>query len=62
MTTVTAWCRATAVVCSGRKRPQDSNGQWEATPRERRAAKVDADQPKTTLPYQDTQSRRGNGI
>ena len=38
MTTVTAWCRsrssrATAVVCSGRKRPQDSNGQWDATPR-----------------------------
>ena len=36
MTTVTAWCssrssRATAVVCSGRKRPQDSNGQWDAT-------------------------------
>ena len=37
MTTVTLWwsrrsSRATAVVCSGRKRPQDSNGQWDATP------------------------------
>ena len=37
VTTVTAWCRsrsssATAVVCSGRKRPQDSKGQWLATP------------------------------
>ena len=27
----------TAVVCSGRNRPQDSKGQWEAMPRERRS-------------------------
>ena len=25
----------TAVVCSGRKRPQDSNGQWDPRPRDR---------------------------
>ena len=43
MTTTLAWwssrsSRLTAVVCSGRNRPQDSNGQWEAMPRARRRA------------------------
>ena len=40
MTTLAWWssrsCRLTAVVCSGRNRPQDSNGQWLAMPRARR--------------------------
>jgi hypothetical protein len=40
--TVWQWCssrssRLTAVVCSGRKRPQDSKGQCEPMPRERRS-------------------------
>lgn len=42
VTTTTAWWRSrssseTAVVCSGRNLPQDSNGQWDATPRLRRS-------------------------
>jgi hypothetical protein len=42
VTTTLQWCssrssRLTAVVCSGRKRPQDSNGQCEPMPRERRS-------------------------
>ena len=49
MTTVRAlWRRrsrrATAVVCSGRKRPQDSKGHWEATPRLRRSCLEDGKQ------------------
>ena len=40
--TTTAWCssrssRLTAVVCSGRKRPQSSNGQCDPMPRDRRS-------------------------
>lgn len=42
VTTTEAWWSRrsrseTAVVCSGRKRPHDSNGQWLATPSERRS-------------------------
>jgi hypothetical protein len=42
VTTTTAWCssrsrRLTAVVCSGRNRPQSSNGQCEPMPRDRRS-------------------------
>ena len=42
VTTTFAWWsrrsrRLTAVVCSGRNRPQDSKGQWLATPRARRS-------------------------
>jgi hypothetical protein len=43
VTTVWQWCRSrssmlTAVVCSGRKRPQDSNGQWLPMPNARRSS------------------------
>ena len=42
VTTVWQWCRSrssrlTAVVCSGRNRPQDSKGQCDPMPRERRS-------------------------
>lgn len=40
MTTVWQWCRSRssmliAAACSGRYRPQESNGQWDPMPSER---------------------------